>query len=167
MASPESGANATLFGSDRMWGLKELPLPEAVSWLPATPAWLAVGALLLAIVAWIVWRHLQKRKRERYRREALARVEHMSEQPAALAELPLVLRATALAAWPRVEVASLRGAAWVAWLNENGGRFDTDDAAWLDRLPYDATAAESLEPEVAARLLKASRAWIRGHRARV
>ncbi len=155
------------FGSDRMWGLKELPLPEPASWLPATPGWLVVGAIVLAIVGWLAWRRWRAWQRERYRREALARIEAMRGAVGALAELPLVLRTTALAAFPRDEVASLRGDDWVTWLNRNGARFEPADAEWLDCLPYDASAADRLPADMAARLLEASRAWVRSHRARV
>jgi LPXTG-motif cell wall-anchored protein len=150
-----------------MWGLKELPLPEPISWLPATPAWLLVGALLLALFGWLAWRRQRSWQRAQYRREALARIAAMRGGSGALAELPLVLRATALAAYPREEVASLRGAAWLEWLNENGGRFEPGDEARLDQLPYQPGAAAALEPEIAARLVDASHSFVRGHRARL
>ena len=38
---------AEIFGSDRMWGLKELDLPEPVSWWPQTPGWYVLAALLV------------------------------------------------------------------------------------------------------------------------
>ena len=79
----------------------------------------------------------------------------------------MVLRGTALVAFPREEVASLRGPAWVAWLNENGGRFDPADSEWLDRLPYEEGVATELEPHVVARLLTASRRWVERHDAHV
>lgn len=160
-------ALATEFGSDRMWGLKELPLPEPVSLLPATPGWLAVAGILLAIAAWCgvrIWRRWQ---RGLYRREALRQLERIGAEAAALAELPELLRGTALLAFPREEVASLRGRAWVDWLNANGGRFEPSDSEWLDRLPYVADAAAALAPEVAARLVMASRHWVRRHDARL
>lgn len=160
-------ALATQFGSERMWGLKELPLPEPVSWFPATPGWLAVGAFVLALAVWGAVRARRRWQRQRYRREALRRLEHMRTEPGALAELPLVLRATALSAFPREEVASLRGRAWVAWLNANGGRFEPADSEWLDRLPYADGAVTDLEADVAARLLTASRHWVERHDARI
>ena len=156
------------FGSNRMWGLKELPLPEPISWFPATAGWLVVGAVLLAILAGLAWWRWRAWRRERYRRDALVRIDAMrGGAGGALVELPLVLRSTALAAFPREEVAGLRGGAWVAWLNENGGRFDPADAESLDLLPYDPRAAGHLTSDVAARLVDASRAWVKGHRARL
>jgi len=150
-----------------MWGLKELPLPEPVSWMPSAPGWWVVGALLLAVVAWLGWRGWRARQRARYRRDALARLDAMGDAPEALAELPLVLRATALAAFPRDEVAGLRGRAWVAWLNGHGGRFEPADADRLDALPYDPRVAGELPRDAAARLIAASRAWVKGHDARL
>lgn len=155
------------FGSNRMWGLKELPLPEPVSWFPATAGWLVVGAVLLAILGGLAWWRWRAWQREQYRRDALTRIDAMRGADEALARLPLVLRSTALAAFPREEVAGLRGGAWVAWLNENGGRFDPADAKRLDLLPYDPCAVSDLTPDVAARLLDASRAWVKGHHARL
>lgn len=156
---------ANEFGSDRMWGLKELPLPEPVSWLPAAPGWWVVGALLGVVLAGLVWARVRAYRRQRYRRVALARIDSMREDAAVVGELPLVLRATALAAYPRDEVASLRGAAWVTWLNEHGGHFEPADAECLDRLPYDPQATHRLPPATTSRLLSTSRAWVKGHRA--
>jgi len=157
----------TEFGSDRMWGLKELPYPEPISWVPATGAWLLLGVVvlvaLLGLGAWR-WRSWQ---RDRYRREALDRVEAMLAQNEVIDELPLVLRSVALSAFPREEVAALRGSEWVAWLNENGGCFDRADAESLASLPYDPQALRDLTPPAAARLLEASRAWVKGHHARI
>ena len=155
------------FAGDRMWGLKELPWPEPVSWLPVTWGWLLLLALALAIGGWLLWRGLRARLRERYRRDALARVEAMRREPGALADLPWVLRATALAAFSRREVASLRGGDWVSWLNQNGARFEPADAEWLDRLPYEARIADRVPSELAVRLLDASRDFLRSHRAGV
>ena len=91
----------------------------------------------------------------------------MEAERNALRELPLVLRTTALAAFPRGEVASLTGEAWIAWLNQNGGHFEPGAASLLDRLPYDPEAATEVSVEVATGLLGASRAWVEGHRARL
>ena len=166
-ANNAAKALATQFGSNRMWGLKELPLPEPVSLFPATPGWLAVAAVVLALAAWCGLRLWRGWQRQGYRREALRRLRRFESEPAALAELPLVLRGTALVAFPREEVASLRGRAWVEWLNANGGSFEPEDSEWLDRLPYAPDGAAGVEPNVAARLVEASQNWVRRHDARV
>lgn len=155
--------SADKFGSDRMWGLKELPLPEPVSWFALTPGTLLLAGIVLALLGLFAWRRWRAWQRNRYRRDALAELSAMEDS---LTELPTVLRRTALIAFPRIEVASLRGGDWVKWLNEKGARFENSDAAWLDRLPYDPDPGD-LTPDVARRLRSTSSAWVRDHRAGV
>jgi hypothetical protein len=155
------------FGHDRMWGLKEIPMPDPISLLPATQGWLLVAAGLLLILGALTHRRWRGWQRQAYRREALALLDGMRSEPAALAALPRVIRTTALAAFPRAEVAGLRGVAWLTWLNQNGGRFDLGDAECFARLPYDERTADQLAPEEMGRLLEASRAWVEEHHARL
>lgn len=158
---------AAASGGDRMWGLRELPLPEPVSWLPQTWGWAGLAAVALCAVAWLGLRRYKAWQREGYRREALIRIAEMSRNPEALETLPFVLRSTALCAFPRDEVAALHGKAWIAWLNDAGADFTPDDAHWLDELAYQPDATAQIEPASVDRLLAASRAFVRGHRARV
>ena len=168
-AASQSAAAPELFGSDRMWGLKELPLPEPVSWWPQTTGWLILGIVLLLIAGWISWRFWRRYQRNAYRRHALARLETMEIDPAALAELPALLRKSALAAEARETVAGLRGRAWVDWLNAGARRplFSDADAAVLDQLAYNAKAAASLDEPLRQHLVDASKAWMRSHRAAI
>jgi hypothetical protein len=88
----------------------------------------------------------------------------MRADPAVATQLPFILRRSALVAYQRRDVASLRGAEWTRWLNESAGRelFTADSAHTLDRLAYsgEAPAPSDIEP-----LLAASRDWVRLHRA--
>ncbi|MFP6656028.1 MAG: DUF4381 domain-containing protein [Myxococcota bacterium] len=154
------------FDNDRMWGLKEIPLPDPISFLPATSGWLLVAVLALLIMAGLARRRWLSWQRQSYRREALAQLEAIEREPRKLAELPRVIRTAALAAFPRAEVAGLRGVAWLSWLNRNGGRFDPADAESLANLPYDEGTAARLAPKEIDHLLTASRAWVREHHAR-
>lgn len=152
------------FGGEQMWGLKELAWPDAIPFLPQTAGWLVVAFVMLALLAWLGWRARRRWMNNAYRREALASIEAMRADPAAAAQLPFILRRSALAAYERRDVASLRGAAWVAWLNESAGRelFTVDAAQMLDRLAYgrETPLPSDIEP-----VLVASRDWVRLHRA--
>jgi hypothetical protein len=88
----------------------------------------------------------------------------MHADPAEAAQLPFILRRSALAAYERRDVASLRGVEWTGWLNESAGRelFTADAALMLDRLAY---GREALPPAEIEPLLAASRDWVRLHRA--
>ena len=54
---------------------------------------------------------------------------------AALAELAVLLKRTALSSWPRDEVAALSGPAWIAFLRHQGGRASIDEP--MERLLHD------------------------------
>jgi hypothetical protein len=81
-------------------------------------------------------------------------LEQVGEDPAAIAA---IMRRTALVAWPRRDVASLTGEAWVAFLRESGD-FPEPMARTLARAPY----APGIEADEGLSL--AAEAWIRHHR---
>jgi hypothetical protein len=156
------------FGGERMWGLKELPYPDPVAFTPETVGWLVLGIGLALLLAWSLWRCYRRRQANAYRREAMIRLAGLESSQAA--ELPFVLRKVALVtagrggANGRAAVASLRGDAWIRWLNETAGTrlFDEADAHTLDRMAYSEAPPEATEFE---RLKSASRHWVRVHHA--
>lgn len=162
-------SSAELFGSNRMWGLKELPLPEPVGWMPQTAGWYGVGLLLLLVFAVLGWRLWKRYKRDAYRREGLLRLEEMSVQPGTPHDLPFLLRRSALCLGERGDVAGLRGEAWIEWLNESAGKrlFHDHDAHLLDDLAFGpANGAEQKNDDV-VNLIETSKIWMRIHRAAI
>ena len=155
-----------IFGSDRMWGLKELPLPDPVSWWPQTPGWYVIGGLALAGLCYLFWRLWTRYRRNAYRREGLARLEKMTTDPAALNELPLLLKRSALMAGSRQQVANLNGPAWIEWLNESAGEklFSISDADTFERLAYARPDRAPPDTTNAEHLIEASKSWMRMHR---
>lgn len=164
-----STSSAELFGSNRMWGLKELALPEPVSWWPQTTGWLIVGVLLLGVVAWIGWRFWQRYRDNYYRREGLLKLEKFAHDPSEITELPQLLRVSALKAAPRTDVASLRGSYWINWLNSSAGDklFEDGDAKLLDDLAFAQFVPSSIDNKVRQHLIDASKNWMRSHHASV
>jgi len=98
--------------------LREIILPPPVPWWPLAAGWwvllavLCLAAVIAAFRAWRTWRG------NAYRRAALRELA-VGGSAAAIAE---ILKRTALVAYPRTDVASLSGSAWLAWLAETGGR---------------------------------------------
>lgn len=157
------------FGGERMWGLKELPYPDSVSLLPQTPGWIIVAIVVLLVALWLVWRIRRYRSRNAYRREAMQRLAAISKGAASPAELPFLLRKAALMAFPRTDVAGLRGSARCEWLNRVAGRelFTSADTELLDQLAYlpadrlaDLQQSDSLQ-----RLVAQTRLWMQVHHA--
>lgn len=171
MADPseQSQSAAKIFGSDRMWGLKELPLPEPVSYWPATPGWYVVAGLGLIVVGFVchcLWRRYQSNS---YRRSGLTKLDEMEADIRLAGGLPKLLRGAALCAAPRANVAGLRGVEWIDWLNQSGGDdlFSVKDAAIMDRLAYEAGSETDIPGDAANRLIAAAKQWMRSHRANV
>ncbi|MBD9446416.1 DUF4381 domain-containing protein [Rhizobium sp. RHZ01] len=149
--------------------LKDIAVPAPVSWMPQTWGWLIVVLLLLsAILLWCALAYRRWRKNA-YRREALKHLEAIEvavrdadKRARALRDLGELLKRTALAAWPRKDVAATSGLAWAAFLVEhrnmkNGEAFQR----FFDDLEYQA--ATLVSTEVADGLVRDARRWIEGH----
>lgn len=119
--------------------LNDIVLPQPVSWLPQTWGWLALALLLLALLAWALWRRHRRYVANRYRREALAEIDRLTATLGigATTGIAEVLKRVALKAWPRETTASLSGAAWLAFLKQQNFTSDTASRI-LDDLEYHA-----------------------------
>ncbi|POF43972.1 alpha-2 type XI collagen [Pseudomonas laurylsulfativorans] len=79
--------------------LKEMPLPVPVSYAPQTWGWWALLALLIIALVVTGARRYWQWRRDRYRREALVRLEELQQRSndlSALRELPELLKRVAL-----------------------------------------------------------------------
>jgi hypothetical protein len=154
--------------------LRELPLPAAVSYVPQTIGWLFVALLLIALLGAFAWRAWRRYERARYRREALAELARIeanlnddATRAAALGRIGPLIKRTALAAAPREQVASLSGAAWLAYLRTHGA-FDDESGALLYTVSYaPASRIATISPQQAQRLAQAARGWIESHHVEV
>jgi len=162
-----------LTSQEELADLADIAVPDPVSWYPQTWGWwVLVGALVVAALVFAV-RRIRRYVANRYRRAALeelaaleATLDNESRRAAALAELAVLLKRTALGAWPRAEVASLSGRAWIDFLRRHGGRTDIDErmAQFLDDTEYRPESLASVSPEDAQACAQAARGWIEGHR---
>ncbi|WOX05151.1 DUF4381 domain-containing protein [Microbulbifer pacificus] len=134
------------------------PEPPAVSMWPATPAAKSVGALLLLMLLFFVWRRIQTYRANAYRRAALAELQQAADDPARIAE---ILRRTALVAYPRTQVAALTGDDWLGFLNQHypGNAFTGEVGRTLLQSPYRKAA-----PTQSGALAQVARDWIRQHK---
>ena len=142
-----------------------LAMPDAVSLLPTTPGWWILLCWFLAVLALAGGYLLQRHRRNRYRREALALLKTIDRDvelsPVESAQrIASLLKRTALAAYPRSQVAPLTGKEWAAFLiaSANDDRQIANAAEML--------AAAAYRPDADGRALSApARRWIRKHRA--
>jgi hypothetical protein len=145
--------------------LHGIVMPDPVPLRPMTPGWLILAGWLLAVLILGARYLIRLRRLNRYRREALAVLKTIEGErdlsPVESAQqIAALLKRTALAAYPRQQVASLSGKEWAQFLREsaNNDRQIADAAASL--------AAASYRPDADGRELSApARRWIRLHRA--
>ena len=157
--------------TDPLAGLVDIPLPPQVSLWPQTWTSRIAIVLLLATIVAALWRFIHAWRINRYRREALFELDEIGQRLDAsearsdgLAELSMLVRRTALAAFPRETVAPLAGPAWLAFLDRSyGGReFSEGAGRLLASAPYQRTGPDREQLRALAALV---RQWIRGHHA--
>jgi hypothetical protein len=143
--------------------LRDIHLPEGVSWWPLAPGWWLLLALLVLCVA-IVLALRFYRRRLRLRKLALAELQQIEQAFAEHGNLQqlagdcsVLLRRVCLSRFPRHEVAGLTDRAWLTFLNSHSKTppFDAESARILLHAPY--------QPQVdgdADVLLSACRSWL-------
>lgn len=142
--------------------LHDIVTPPGVPFWPPAQGWYVVGLLLLALIAVLVWRAFARYRRNGYRREAL-RVLREIEGEGSIEALPALLKRTALAAWPRHEVASLSGEEWARFLAHTVGQA-WQEPRWADSLGrLGFVTRPELGDEERAELLNFAEHWIRRH----
>jgi hypothetical protein len=167
LADPSTMVQST--NADPVAGLIDIPLPQPISLWPQT--WLsriAIVVLFAAAVAALLWLAHYWRV-NRYRREALSELDRIERAfvghsaPSELAaQLSVLVRRTALAAFPRERVASLAGSAWLAFLDDTCGEheFSRGIGRLLVSAPYDRIAPTDRQ---VSSLVDLTRHWIRTH----
>jgi len=152
--------------ADSLAKLHPLRVPEAVGWWPPAPGWWLLLVLLLAaaaVASWWLWR---RHRCNAYRRQGLQELRHIREQwqqtgdPVhCLERVNALLKALALHAYPRRDVAAASGEQWRQFLNSgmpSGQAFSLDALAGQYQPQADATDVDSHLELVAQ--------WIRHHR---
>ncbi|TVQ50138.1 MAG: DUF4381 domain-containing protein [Gammaproteobacteria bacterium] len=146
--------------------LRDIHLPAETLTSPLLPGGLGLLAALAALAALLGLAVLGWRRRDRRApaRAALAAIERQRAaaptDPAWLIGLSELLRRTALARYPRAEVAGLTGEQWRAFLAAEGGApgFAAAPGRWLVEGPYREQV--SVPEAEAAALLAAARRWL-------
>lgn len=155
--------------------LHDIVLPAPVPWWPPAPGWYVVVFFFAAAVVWALTIRHRRHVARRYRQWALTELEALRQtvrnqgpRPPALRALPVLLKRTALAAWPRRKIAALNGRDWWRFLDinndpKNGEKlFENSYGRMLDTLAYQKEI--QLSDEEIDRLFSAVGQWIQNHR---
>ena len=136
-------------------------VPDPVSMTPQTDGWWVVLFWLVAVIALSAVKFVQYRRRNRYRREALVELDCVDFQSSdAASDIASIVKRTALVAYPRSDVASLFGAAWVEFLVDSASNDSQVEraAARIAAAPY--------KPGIDAKdIIEPAKRWVKVHRA--
>ncbi|MCB4767400.1 DUF4381 domain-containing protein [Ancylobacter sp. Lp-2] len=140
--------------------LADIVVPPPVAWWPPAPGWWMLLAALLAGLAILLVATVRRWRRDAYRREALAALDRLgpASDAAGIAAVSAVLKRTALAAYPREQVASLTGRAWLSFLDRTSGTDAFTRGGGLAGATSGAPAGDGTA------LLAAARRWVTHHR---
>ncbi len=144
--------------------LADVSVPEPISYTPETAGWWVFAVLLALGLAVTAIVFMRRRRRNQYRRLALAElqdIEARSFDESALHEVATLVRRTALAIYPRPEVAHLYGDDWREFLNQSAGR---DLGPGVDGIVKGPYQPENEEQNIAESITAAKR-WIETHHA--
>ena len=151
--------------------LHDVMTPSPAPWWPPAPGWYWLIGALLVVGVYTAVRGVIHWQRNRYRREALAewrrhegRLSSPETRITAIAQLAELLKRAAVSAFPREQVASLTGNAWLDFLDRSAAMsgFRSDVGTLLERASYGVTSEiDETEARESAVLV---RQWIERHR---
>ena len=152
--------------------LNDIVLPAATGWWPLATGWYVVLILLLLALVWFAYQVIQRWTKNRYRRAALgelesitAAIEDGSSKEISLRQIPVLLKRSALSAFPRNEVASLSGGRWYDFLNSKvlSPLFTETVTNTLENISYSTGDLSTVKDQEITDLLGATRHWIKNH----
>lgn len=128
-----------------------VPAPSGL-WPVSPTGWLLIGCVIGILAFWF-WRYARYRRANRYRAQAL----HELRQAKSNDDMALVLKRTALVAYPRQQVASLSSERWCDWLASHVKMSDIVRRALLDTFYRPQNVGSSAE------LRKYCERWVQKH----
>lgn len=147
--------------------LKDIHLPDPISWWPLAPGWYGLMLITLGLAVWfalILHKRLRDAKPKKQALELLILYKQQEEitknTQITSAKISELLRRVALVYFPRETVASLRGEAWIDFLNQNsvGIDFKPVQSMLLDS-PFKTSETLNLNP-----LISRAEQWIKQRR---
>jgi cbb3-type cytochrome oxidase subunit 3 len=122
--------------------LKDIHLPEAISWWPPAIGWWLVVVLVLLLLAFGYWlyKRLTKKTAIKTASSLLTELKLNTSQDGLqkLQQLSTLMRRVAISIMPRQDVASLTGQKWMAFLDQklDGKPFQSGIGQLLAQAPY-------------------------------
>jgi hypothetical protein len=144
--------------------LHDIKLPSPIGWWPLAPGWYLLLALILILITVLIYLARRAYLNARPKRQALQLLEAYKQEyqrehnsQACSMKISELLRRVALVYFPREEVASLQGEAWLNFLTKTSKKIDFKKLqAYLLETPYQPASTVDLQP-----LFHSAKAWIK------
>lgn len=136
---------------DLLKQLKDVQLPQPISWWPLAPGWYGLFALafLIALMIFLFYRRRKKRLQRRQR------IVYHLQQLTNVAEAMAYIKQVAINCYPNKEVERLQGDAWVSFLAATATLTMSDPLK--EQL---AQAAYQAAPENSEEMLAVLQSWL-------
>lgn len=153
---------------DPLAQLRDIHLPQAITWWPPAPGWWVLASLCLLLVAAGSWYFYRRYQRDSFRRQALRLLQshfldwqQSGDSRLYMQQVNIVLKRTALLRFPESNVAALSGPQWMAFLDRYSPQSSPGFSDGpLTQGPY---APPAPEQDVEA-LQRLALTWLRQHR---
>ena len=166
--TPPSTLNPQAQAPNPLDQLRDIHLPEPISWWPPAPGWWLLALVACALLAWLIRFIYRRYKAKHYRRQALAQLKELKELQAGsdsqdqLRALFVLLKQTANCAYPNRQPSSMAIDPFVEFL-----RFSCNQSVFsqptgeLQTLLYAKQTSEQSHDIEA--LFEDARIWIKAH----
>jgi hypothetical protein len=155
-----------VFGNYALGDFAGVVPPGPIDWLPQTLGWQIVAIGAAAFTARFFFRTFRKWYQNRYRREAVERLQKIRQSSGGdqqLMELNRLLKLTALLAYSRETVAKLSGTPWTDFLNDQCAVPVFTDSQ-MSLLASGSYRPMEIDQAALDGLCEASEQWIEEHR---
>ena len=149
---------------DPLSQLRDIHLPEPVSWWPPAPGWWIMAFFTAAALVALLYFLRSRIRKKRYRKVALAMLSQLDTRKngtIVLDEISAILRRVAIHSFGREKVAALAGDAWLAFLDKTGRttNFSKGSGQVLGSDKYRPSVVTDIE-----QVQLIAKKWIREHR---
>jgi hypothetical protein len=151
----------TAFAQGSSIQLHDLYEPSPVTFRFETPGWFILAGIILLITIILIIRQVRKYIKNRYRREALHKLEDLDNAVEMIPPLFVVLKQAAMHAFGRDKVGQLYGKEWLSFLEETGK--DVRMTAYHKQITDAIYAGKEIKGDEQKAILLNAKNWVKTH----